>query len=77
MHIPERMILLATMTIYIKEATTEKPIQSLEDILNEMSEIERSLVDVEEGEVKITYDENQISEDQITQRIQLEGFHIS
>lgn len=65
------------MTIYIKEATEEKPIQSLEDILNEMSEIERSLVDVEEGEVKITYDENQISQEQITQRIQLEGFHIS
>lgn len=65
------------MTIYIKEATEEKPIQSLEDILNEMGEIERSLVDVEEGEVKITYDENQISQEQITQRIQLEGFHIS
>lgn len=67
---------MATMTIYIREATEEKPIQSLEGILNEMSEIERSLVDVEEGEVKITYDENRISEEQVKQRIQLEGFHI-
>lgn len=67
---------METMTIHIKEATAEKPIQSLEAILVDVPEIERALVDVEVGEVKISFDENQISEEQIIKRIQLEGFHI-
>lgn len=67
---------METMTIHIKEATAEKPIQSLEDILAGVQEIERALVDVEDGEVKISFDKNQISAEQIIKRIQLEGFHI-
>lgn len=67
---------MKTMTIYVKEATAEKSIQSLEEVLAGVPEIERALVDVEEGQVTINYDENQISEDQIIRRIQLEGFHI-
>lgn len=68
---------METMTIHVKEATAEKPIQSLENILSEVPEIERALVDVEDGEVKISFDENQISKEQIIQRIQIEGFHIA
>lgn len=67
---------METMTIHVKEATAEKPIQSLEGILSEMPEIERALVGVEDGEVKISFDEEQISKEQIIQRIQIEGFHI-
>lgn len=67
---------MKTMTIFVKEATAEKSIQSLEEVLAGVREIERALVDVEDGEVTINYDENQISEDQIIRRIQLEGFHI-
>lgn len=67
---------MPTMNIRVKEATKEKPIQSLEEILAEIPEIERALVDVEEGEVNISFDENQISEEQIIKRIQDEGFHI-
>lgn len=68
---------MKTMTIHVKEATAEKQIQSLEGVLAEVPEIERALVDVEDGEVKITFDENQISEEQIIKRIQLDGFHIA
>lgn len=67
---------MATMTIYVKEATAENPIQVLETMLMSMEEIERALVDTEEGEVKITYDDAQIGEDQIVKRIQLEGFEV-
>lgn len=67
---------MAVMTIHVKEATSETSIQTLETILLKMDEVERALVDVEEGEIKITYDENQMDEDQIIKRIQLEGFHI-
>lgn len=68
--------MMATMTIYVKEATAENPIQALETMLMGMEEIERALVDTEEGEVKITYDDAQIGEDQIVKRIQLEGFEV-
>lgn len=67
---------MRTMTIFVKKATAENPIQSLESVLSGMPEIERALVDVDDGEVKISYDENQISEQQIVQHIQLKGFHI-
>lgn len=67
---------MATMTIYVKEATEENPIQALEAMLMGMEEIERALVDIEEGEVKITYDEAQVAEEQIIRRIQLEGFEV-
>ncbi|MFD1030019.1 heavy-metal-associated domain-containing protein [Metaplanococcus flavidus] len=67
---------MRTVTIFVKEATAENPIQSLEGVLAEVKEIERALVDVENGEVKITFDEEQITEQQIIQRIQLKGFHV-
>ncbi len=67
---------METMTIHVKEATEEKPLQSLESFLLDMEEVERALVDIEEGEVAITYDPAQISADQLTKRIQLEGFHL-
>ncbi|WP_033542388.1 heavy-metal-associated domain-containing protein [Planococcus sp. CAU13] len=67
---------METMTIFVKEATAEKPIKALEDVLAQVPEIERALVDVENGEVKIDFDNNQISEEQIIKRIQVEGFHI-
>lgn len=68
---------METMTIFVKEATAENPVQSLESILAQVSEIERALVDVETGEVKISFDANQISKEQIIKRIQVEGFHIN
>lgn len=67
---------METTTIFVKEATAEKPVQSLESILAQVTEIERALVDVETGEVKISFDPDQISEEQIIKRIQVEGFHI-
>jgi copper chaperone CopZ len=66
---------MAIMTIHVKEATSETSIQALENLLLKMEEVERALVDVEEGGITITYDENQVNEDQIVKRIQLEGFH--
>ncbi|MDN7227690.1 hypothetical protein QWY22_16975 [Planococcus liqunii] len=67
---------MAVMTIHVKEATSATSIQEIEGLLLKMDEIERALVDVEEGGIKITYDENQVDEDQIIKRIQLQGFHI-
>ena len=44
-------------TIFIKQATSEKPIQAIEQCLHELNGIERVLIDTDDGEVKIEYDE--------------------
>ncbi len=65
------------MTIHIKEATKEEPIQTLEMVLMQMDGIERALVDITDGEVKVSYNENQVSKDEIIKKIQQHGMHIS
>jgi len=65
------------MTILVKEAVKEKPIASLETVLLQMDGTERALVDIENGEVKIEYNEHRISEEQIKQSIIQHGFHLA
>lgn len=64
------------ITFFIKEAVSEQPIQTLETILMGMEGIERALVDIEDGEVKITYDASRIAQEQIQNRIRQHGLHI-
>lgn len=64
------------MTLYVKEATNEKPVQTLETILSQMDGVERALVDMQDGEVKITYNAAQIDEEKIKRRIQQHGLHL-
>lgn len=64
------------MTIFIQEATKEEPIQTLEVTLMEMDGIERALVDMEDGEVKVTYNENEVAKEQIITRIKQHGLHV-
>ncbi|CAM3749349.1 heavy-metal-associated domain-containing protein [Cytobacillus oceanisediminis] len=64
------------ITFFVKEAVSEQPIQTLETILMGMEGIERALVDIEDGEVKITYNGNQVAQEQIKNRIQQHGLHI-
>jgi copper chaperone CopZ len=67
---------VADMTLFIKEATSMLPIQTVETILMQMDGIERALVDTEDGEVKITYNENQVAQEKIISRIQEHGLHL-
>lgn len=64
------------MTIYVKEAVSEQPIQTLETVLVQLNGVERALVDIEDGEVKIEYDENQVSHESIKARIMQHGLHL-
>ena len=52
-------------TIFIKEATSEEPIQAIERCLHELNGVERVLVDTDDGEVRIEYDEKVISKERI------------
>lgn len=67
---------MADMTLFIKEATSMLPIQTLETVLMQMDGVERALVDTEDGEVKITYNENQTAQEKIINRIQEHGLHL-
>lgn len=64
------------ITIFIKEATNEQPIKTLETILMQMNGIDRALVDIDDGEVKIIYDETQVGHEKIKNRIQQHGLHL-
>jgi copper chaperone CopZ len=64
------------ITFFVKEAVSEEPIQTLETILMGMEGIERALVDIEDGEVKITYNGSRVAQEQIKNRIQQHGLHI-
>ena len=67
---------LKDLTVFVTEATKGHPIQTLESILVDMDGIERALVDSDDGEVKIVYNEEQVSPEQIKNRIQLHGLHL-
>lgn len=67
---------MATLTLYVKEAVNEQPIQTLETTLSQMEGIERALVDTNDGEVKIEYNENQVSPEKIKERVLQHGLNI-
>jgi cation transport ATPase len=65
------------LTLYVKEATERGSIQDLENILLKMNGVERALVDTEDGEVKITYNANQISRQELEENIHQKGYHVT
>ncbi|WP_085991547.1 heavy-metal-associated domain-containing protein [Oceanobacillus senegalensis] len=56
---------MTEVTFFVKEATTEPEIQQIEQLLNEYDGMERVLIDTDDGELKIEFDENIITEEQI------------
>ncbi|MGM0896300.1 MAG: heavy-metal-associated domain-containing protein [Bacillota bacterium] len=64
------------MTIYVKEAKWGRPIHELEELLLKEPGVERALIDVEDGEVKLELDETKIKESHIIQLIEDAGFHV-
>ncbi|WP_071395134.1 heavy-metal-associated domain-containing protein [Bacillus tuaregi] len=67
---------MAELTLFVKEAIEECPIHRLETALMVMNGIERALVDVQDGEVKIKYNDKKISQDNIKTKIEECGFHL-
>jgi copper chaperone CopZ len=69
-------MIVANLTIYVKEAVNKQPIQSLESILSQMDGIERALVDTADGEVKIEYNETQVSPEKIRETVLEHGLNL-
>ncbi|KKK37759.1 metal ABC transporter ATPase [Mesobacillus campisalis] len=64
------------ITLFVREATEEQPIKTLETILVDLDGIERALVDTDDGEVKIIYNEEQVTADWIKYKIKQYGMHL-
>lgn len=56
---------MAEITLFVKEATTGQVIQQIEQTLNEYDGMERVLIDTEDGEIKIEFNDDVITEEQI------------
>ncbi|MFD1705534.1 heavy-metal-associated domain-containing protein [Siminovitchia sediminis] len=63
-------------TIYVNVAQNKEAIQKLQQTLLELHGIERALVDIEDGEVKITYNHEKLSHENILSTISRNGFDI-
>ncbi|ANU18240.1 hypothetical protein BBI11_14870 [Planococcus maritimus] len=64
------------MTMYVEEAKSDRPIHELEDLLLKEPGVERALIDVGDGEVKLELDETQVKESQIIRLVKEAGFHV-
>ncbi|WP_224752686.1 heavy-metal-associated domain-containing protein [Metabacillus arenae] len=72
-----RMMMTISKTIFIKDAGNQKEAQTVESLLTQLNGVERALVDMGDGEVKIEFYENQITFDEILQRIEQQGLTIA
>lgn len=68
--------MMRKMTMYVKEAKSQRPIHELEELLLKEPGVERALVDVKDGEVKLELDETKIKESQIIRLVEESGFHV-
>jgi copper chaperone CopZ len=67
---------MAETTLFIAEATAAQPIQQVEKLLNGLDGVERVLIDAEDGEVKIEFDERTISKERIVLTLQQHNFRV-
>lgn len=72
----KEMSKLDEMTIYVDVANNKESIEKLEQVLLQLDGLERALVDTDDGEVKITYNQTRLSNKMILHSIKQNGFDI-
>ncbi|MDP1420950.1 hypothetical protein Q8G35_21860 [Peribacillus simplex] len=68
---------MQTTTLYVKEATSEGPILNLESILLKTEGVERAIIDVDDGEIKIDHSEDKLSPNQLITLIEQFGLNVT
>ncbi|WP_112180257.1 hypothetical protein [Paraliobacillus zengyii] len=66
---------MAEVTIFVKEAVDGKPIQEIESILTQMDGMERVLIDTSDGEVKVQFNEEKVTAEQIATTLREHNYH--
>ncbi|PLT33624.1 heavy-metal-associated domain-containing protein [Bacillus sp. V5-8f] len=64
-------------TIYVKQATSNSNIQDVESLLLKSDGIERALFDTNDGEIKVEFDHQKISLQQIIGTLEAHGLHVT
>lgn len=72
----KRRNFMGETTIYLKEATAEPQIQQIEYLLNQIEGMERVLIDIDDGEIKMEFDENTITAEEIASTLMEQNFFI-
>jgi cation transport ATPase len=67
---------MGTSTFFINKIDGEKDIQSLEQYLSAIPGIERVLMDTADNELKIEFNEQEIEQKYIVEKIEGQGFKI-
>lgn len=65
---------MAETTIFVKEATIDSIIQQIEQLLNQIDGVERVLIDTEDGEVKLEFDTDKITEEEIASMLMEQNY---
>lgn len=65
---------MAETTIFVKEATTDSIIQQIDQLLNQIDGVERVLIDTEDGEVKLEFDMDKITEEEIASMLMEQNY---
>ncbi|AOH53619.1 heavy-metal-associated domain-containing protein [Peribacillus muralis] len=68
---------MQTTTLYVKEATSEGPILNLESILLKTEGVERAIIDVDDGEIKVDHSEDTLTSDQLVTLIEQYGLNVT
>lgn len=66
---------MAEVTIFVQEAVDGKPIQEIESILTQLDGMERVLIDTSDREVKLEFNEEKVTAEQIATTLREHNFH--
>ncbi|MFD1849314.1 heavy-metal-associated domain-containing protein [Oceanobacillus bengalensis] len=67
---------MAETTFFVREATTEPGIQQIEALLNQYDGMERVLIDTDDGEIKIQFDDTKITPEHIATALMEQNYLI-
>ncbi|RLL47726.1 hypothetical protein D8M04_00115 [Oceanobacillus piezotolerans] len=67
---------MAQTTFFVKEATSEPFIGQIEELLSQYDGMERILIDTDDGEIKIQFDDSKITPEQIATALMEENYFI-
>lgn len=65
---------MAELILDVEGMTCNHCVQTVEKALTKLPGIERSLVDLEKGQVHIEYDANRVNEDKMKQAVEISGY---
>ncbi|RKQ29666.1 heavy-metal-associated domain-containing protein [Oceanobacillus halophilus] len=67
---------MAEITFFVQEATSRRDIQNIEYLLNEYDGMERVLIDTDDGEIRIEFNDRLITDEQIATALMEQNYTI-